>query len=50
MAFKVLTMVVMKRSVFWDTTLCGLIPVICFHVGFFLDIFFETEDGRDTSL
>jgi hypothetical protein len=49
-ALKVLTTVVMKRSVFWDITLCGLLPATYFHAGFLLGLFFDPEDGGDMTL
>jgi hypothetical protein len=53
--FEVLTVVVMKSTIFWDITPCIQLKVnrryggtvllaICFHAGFLLGLFFEPED------
>jgi hypothetical protein len=36
--FVVFRAVIMKSSIFWDTTLCV-------HAGFLLDLFFDPENG-----
>jgi hypothetical protein len=61
---EVLTVVVMKRTVFWDVKLCSLLKVnfiqrnisppyswslaTCFHAGILLVLFFDPEDGGDS--
>jgi hypothetical protein len=44
--FEVLTAVVMKSTVFWDSTLLAT----CYHAGFLLGLFFNPEDGGDMVL
>jgi hypothetical protein len=52
--FEVLTAMVMKHSIFWDITLCGLFEVSLlstyFHACFFRRLFFDPEDGSDMFL
>jgi hypothetical protein len=41
---------VMKRSLFWDITLYGLLLATCFDAGFLLGLFFIPQDGGDMSI
>jgi hypothetical protein len=49
--FGVLTPVVMKSTIFWDTTACSRLSRLatCFNVGILLSLF-DPEDGDDIFL
>jgi hypothetical protein len=45
--FEVLPEVVMRSTIFWDIK---ALIAICFHAGFLLGLFFDSEDGGDMFL